>query len=387
MLITIIVFLIILSVLVIIHELGHFLTAKRLKIRVEEFGFGLPPRAFGIKKGETIYSINWLPIGGFVKLYGEDQAPLRQGSAGQAFFTRPPREKALVVLAGVVMNFLLAIIIFYVFLNISNFKTELPLLDDHRFFFVNQQNTSEIIVSSVSKGSPAEKAGITPFSKIVEVNGEQMNDSVYFINIINKNKGKKITISWQDVKTAKKFKAVVEPRVSPPKNEGAVGVAFFPLAKAVLTYETPGQKVFSGVAHPLNLLAYNLNIIGKLLKLSFAQKSAAPISEGVSGPVGIYSLVGDIVQIPDTKERILGILNLAGILSISLAFFNILPIPALDGGRLFFILIEGVTRRRVHPRFEEYAHAIGMVILLALIALITLHDFTRIFSGKNLLTP
>src|SRR3990172_5705628 len=145
MIITILVFLLLLSVLVLIHEAGHFFVAKKFGILVEEFGFGFPPRMFSFKKGETMYSINWLPIGGFVKLYGEDEAgggsvkirnpksEIRKQDIKRAFFARSVGQRAAVVVAGVVMNTLLAIIIFYVYMGVSGFRTELPLLKDHTF--------------------------------------------------------------------------------------------------------------------------------------------------------------------------------------------------------------------------------------------------------------
>ena len=206
MLLTILVFLIILSVLVLIHEFGHFLVAKKLGIKVEEFGFGFPPRAFSFKKGETIYSINWLPIGGFVKLYGEDEAgggklevksqksKVKSIDENRAFFARPPWQKAAVVVAGVVMNAILAIVIFYAFLFISGFKTELLLISDHKFFGVNQKNISEVVINAVAKGSPAEKAGIKIPAKAVSVNGRAINDVKDFINIVNAKKGESIEI-------------------------------------------------------------------------------------------------------------------------------------------------------------------------------------------------
>lgn len=392
MMLTILVFLLILTVLVLIHELGHFLMAKKFGIKVEEFGFGLPPRAFGIKKGETIYSINWLPIGGFVKLYGEDEAGGGKITTGRrtsgmhipdfkrAFYGRSIGQRAGVVLAGVVMNTSLAVFIFYAFLGISNFKTELPLLGEHKFFLVNQKDVSEIIISGVSKNSPAEKAGIKPLSKIISVNGEKVTDTNQFVFLINKNKGKELFIIGKNVKTNEEFNVSVVPRVSPPKGEGALGVAFFPIKTAVLSYDTETQKILSGFIHPANLLIYNFDVIGRLFAVSVKEKNATPLSEGVSGPVGIYSLVGSIVSIPDVKERTLQILNLAGILSISLAIFNILPIPALDGGRFFFIVLEAVSGKKVNPKFEGWAHAIGMAVLLTLILLITFKDLGRIFN-------
>ncbi len=392
MLLTLLIFLLILSILVLIHEAGHYFVAKKFGIKVEEFGFGLPPRVLGIKRGETVYSINWLPIGGFVKLYGEDEAgagrvktkkqePITK-DLNRAFFARSVGQRAAVVVAGVVMNAILASIIFYLYLVISNFKVELPLLGDHKFFLVNQKNISDVVISNIAKNSPAEKVGIQPFSRIISINGQEIETGKEFVQMVSEYKGKQITIVWEDLKTNKNHTAILVPRVSPPKNEGAVGVSFFPLSTAVLTYETPVQKALSGVSHPLNLMSYNFDIMGRLIAVSFKEKTTGPISQGVSGPVGIYSLVGNIVQIPDLKERILQILNLAGVLSISLAFFNILPIPALDGGRLFFILIEGTFGKKVSPKVEEYAHTIGMAVLLTLILLITFKDITQIFSGK-----
>ena len=390
MIITILVFLLILSVLVLIHEAGHFFVAKKLGIKVEEFGFGLPPRAFGKKIGETIYSLNWLPIGGFVKLYGEDEAgggKIRIKDKGlrikedteRAFFAKTAWQRALVIVAGVAMNAVLAVFIFYIFLSISGFKTEIPLLSDYKFFGVNQRNIKEVLISQVVKGSPSEKAGIKPFSKIVAVNGSPVLDTKEFVNFVNNHKGKEIELVWSDSKSEKSKKASIIPRMYPPKGEGALGVALFSVASAQLSYDSAVQRILSGIVHPVNLMLYNFNVIGNLIKISFQQKSAEPLSQGVSGPVGIASITGSILKIPDTKEKILGLLNLVGVLSISLAFFNVLPIPALDGGRLFFIGIEGIFRKKVSAKIEGYTHAIGMAVLLGLILLITFKDLTKLF--------
>lgn len=397
MIVTILVFLLILSVLVLIHEAGHFFVAKRLGIKVEEFGFGFPPRLFGKKFGETLYSINWLPIGGFVKLYGEDEAgggriEIREKrketrdkkqetrkDVNRAFFAKSAWQKATVIVAGVVMNAILAAIIFYIFLGISGFKTELPLLSDYKFFGVNQTNVEAVVISSIAKNSPAEKQGLKASTKIISVNGQKITDAKNFIETVSQNKGKEIEITWSALQTNEVHKTKVTPRISPPPQEGALGVGLFSLSTAVLNYKTTIQKTLSGVIHPINLMSYNLNIMGNLIKVSFEKKTTGPLSQGISGPVGIASLTGSILEIENLKEKVLGLLNLAGILSISLAFFNILPIPALDGGRLFFILIEATTGRKVNQRFESLAHTVGMVALLVLMALITFKDIGRIF--------
>jgi len=389
MLITLLVFLIILSLLVLIHEAGHFLVAKKFGIKVEEFGYGLPPRAWGKKIGETLYSINWLPFGGFVKLYGEDEAgsgsvkvpksQLPTKDLDRAFFTRPVHQRAAVVVAGVVMNALLAVVIYYIFLGISGFKTEIPLLGDYKFFGVTQTNTSKIMITDVQEGSPAEKARVPKGVQVISLNGQQITSAEQFSSLIDVNKGKPVTIVWQKLETGEKDKATLTPRAKPPKGQGALGVRFFPMEAAVLAYDTPTQKVFSGFTHPTNLMLYQFDILKRIIGISVREKTAEPLGNAVSGPVGIYNVVGTFISIPDFKERMLQLLNLTGLLSLSLAIFNILPIPALDGGRLFFILIEWVTRKKVSPQFEAAAHTVGMAVLLTLILLVTFKDIFQIF--------
>ena len=399
MLVTIIglfVTLLILSTLVLIHELGHFLVAKKLGIKVEEFGFGFPPTAWSKKIGETIYSINWLPIGGFVKLYGEDDAgggkvalkdPTEKiTDLKRAFFARPVWQRALVVLAGVIMNAVLAFIIYYIFLGLSGFQVELPLLNDHKFFAVEQSaKLNTIIVSNIAADSPAESAGIKKCdanycAAITAVNGKKPENSEAFIKTINDNKGNEVLFTIENqIGKKEKFDAVIIPRVNPPANQGALGIEFNMLETTQLTYETPVQKVASGITHPLNLMAYNFSVMKTLAVRAIQEKDAGPLSTGVSGPIGIVRLGSEINKIVDYKERILTFLNLAGLLSISLAVFNVLPIPALDGGRLFFILVEGVTRKKVSPKFEAAIHTAGMVVLLGLIILVTFKDIFQLF--------
>lgn len=394
-LLTAIIFLLILSVLVLIHEAGHYFVAKKFGIKVEEFGFGLPPRLWGKKKGETIYSLNWLPIGGFVKLYGEDEAGAgriaptkhekekkrdKDKDHSRAYYDRSIAQRAAVVIAGVVMNTLLAIVIFYAYMFVSGFKAELPLYGNHNFFLANQQKTTNVIISSVAKDSPAEAAGIKAFSKILSVNGQPITNPNEFANLIRENKGKEITILSEDVNSKERSEVKVTPRVNAPKNQGALGVVFLPMQMVTLSYDTPAQKVISGIVHPANLMAYNFTIMKSLVEVSVKEKTTEPISQGVSGPVGIFGLVGDIINNPNQTRVILDLLNLAGLLSISLAFFNILPIPGLDGGRLFFILIEAVIGRKVNQRVEGYAHAVGMLLLIGLIILITFKDIIQLFK-------
>jgi regulator of sigma E protease len=394
--ITALVFLLILSVLVLIHEAGHYFVAKKLGIKVEEFGFGFPltPPLWQIKRGETLYSFYPVLIGGFVKLYGEDEAgggridtaknkelkAKNDKDDKRAFFSRSLGQRTAVIVAGVVMNALLAAFIYYIFLGISGFKTELPLIGDHQFFAVTQTVKTQVVVSEISKGSPAEQAGIKPFSTVMTLNGATVSDLQSFSQQVKASAGKPLTITWKEDKSGKSMTATVTPRMNPPKGEGALGVGFFPVQTVILSYDTPVQKVFSGFIHPANLMVYNFDVLGKLIGVSVKEKNVEPLSQGVSGPVGIYSVVGQIIDLPNIKERFLQILNLAGLLSISLAFFNVLPIPGLDGGRLFFILLEAVIGRKINPKIEGYFHAVGMIILIALLLLVTIKDVTQLFK-------
>lgn len=387
---TVFIFLIILSVLVLIHELGHFLVARKLNIKVEEFGFGFPvtPALFSIKRGETKYSFYPVLIGGFVKLYGEDEAGGGRISTKdhtsvsgikRAFFARPVGERAAVVVAGVVMNALLAALIYYAMLGLTNFKTDLPLITDHTFLFVKQTNynttQSDLVIGWVIPDSPADKAGIKRPSKIISAEGASVKDNKTFSALVDKYKGQALTITLKYLRTDKVYTVKVAPRVNPPKGEGPLGVAFVPTA--VLSYETPLQKALSGVIHPVNLMSYNIDVLGELIAVSFKEKTVAPVGSAVSGPIGIFVVFNDIGKFHNMQERLLEWLNLAGLLSITLAFFNILPIPALDGGRLFFILIEAVFRKKVNQRVEVLAHTIGMILLLSLILLVTVKEVSQ----------
>jgi len=365
--------------------------AKKFGIKVEEFGFGFPltPALWQKQKGETIYSFYPVLIGGFVKLYGEDEAgggkisdkeqKVAKEDEKRAFYSHPIGQRIIIVVAGVVMNALLAVVIYYVFLAMGNFQTQLPLIGNFHFFGVDQKVTTQVVISEVEKNSPADKAGITPFSTIEDLNGKPIGQLDTFAQNIKNHAGKPMAITWQDEKTNKNHTATVIPRLHPPKNQGALGVAFYPVNTVTLAYVTPIQKLFSGFVHPANLMMYNFAALGYLIHISIQEKNIAPVSEGVSGPVGIGYVVGSIIQIPNVSERISQLLNLIGLLSISLAFFNVLPIPGLDGGRLFFLLIEAVTRKKVDPKIEGYIHAVGMAFLLLLLLLVTVKDINQFF--------
>lgn len=373
--VTILVAILTLGILVLIHELGHFLVARYFKIKVLEFGFGLPPRAWGKKIGETIYSLNWLPFGGFVHLLGEDDTNPEVLKDSRSFAHQNLFIRSAVVIAGVTMNLVLAIILYTVVLASQNFQTELPLLNDHHFVGVEQSVKSAIIVQSVTPDSPAAKAGLLSEDRIVSADNQPLSTSQDLIKLAKERAGQPITLSLERGPSLAPQSVTLTPRTDPPAGQGPMGVSLSGFKTVRLKYSTIPQKVFSGFIHSYNLASYSIDVIRSLASTSIAEKTTAPISQGVSGPIGIFQIVGVILKTGDLRIY----LDFMAALSLNLAVVNLLPFPGLDGGRLAFFLVEFVTRKKPHPTFEKYVHSIGLIILLAMIVLVTASDLRKIF--------
>lgn len=362
---TILIFLLVLTVLVLVHEFGHFFVAKKFKIKVEEFGFGLPPRIIGKKIGETIYSLNWLPIGGFVKLYGEDEAgagrishKIRQiTNTSRAFYVRPAWQRALVIVAGVFMNFLLSVVIISFIFTVNG--ATVP--------------GDKVFIDQVLKNSPAQAAGLATGDRIEFINGIKITSTSQLISETRKNLGREITLKVISGQNEREIK--ITPRKDYPKDQGPLGVLVSQNleVKKYTWYQVPFAAVMESLKTSWLIIMGFGTLISQIV-------TTGAVPGEVAGPVGIAQLTGQVAKIGP-----LAVLSLVSLLSLNLAILNILPVPALDGGRLFFILIELITRKKVHPRFESYAHTIGMALLLALIALITFHDISRVLTGQSLL--
>lgn len=373
---TAIILILILSVLVLVHEFGHFFVAKKTGVRVEEFGWGLPPRLWGKKIGETIYSINWLPFGGFVKLTGEDFAEEAEKSTQKdlrSFSNKSPWQRAAILVAGVFMNVVLAIFIYYGMFFITGFKTmSLPLFFDYKFKFGQQENINTVVMDFIDD-SVAKTGGVEIGEAIIEVNGLPVYNVSDVRGVVSDKDGQEVQLLLMDVKgVEREFRSV---RVTPhanDKGEVLLGVALAPGFR--LSY---GNKWLAAPQHAYNMLAYSVNTLAKLAGESFSARDIAPLSDSVSGPVGIFTTIKSIVSVPG-KNAVVGMLDLVALLSLSLAFLNILPFPALDGGRLIFVLYEIVFNKKPNQELEGAIHRWGMVALLALIALITVKDIRNL---------
>jgi regulator of sigma E protease len=370
----VVIFIITLFILVIPHELGHLLVAKKFNIKALEFGFGIPPRIFGKKVGETLVSLNWLPFGGFVRLLGEDETDLEALGDKRSFAAASVGKRIAVVAAGVVINLLLAFLVFYIFLAVQGFKVDLPLFFPHNFVGVSQQNETLILVGGVSPNSPASTAGIGIGDRIVALNNQFVVSDQSLITEIKKDAGVPVNLTLSDV-TETKFRTVqVTPRQNPPPGQGSLGVVLNPSVVAHLSYSSWWQKLLSAPLHSYNVVVYSCQVLGKLIGASFQTHSVGPVSEGVSGPIGIGVLIKQ--QIIDTGS-ILQYLNILAALSLNLAIFNVLPFPGLDGGRLLFLVIEAITKKRAPAVVERYVNTIGLAILIGLIFLVSLSDIKK----------
>ena len=375
MVFTIIVFVLTSLTLVLIHEFGHFLMAKKFGIKVLEFGFGIPPKIFGKKFGETEYSLNFLPIGGFVRLLGEDELDKKVLENKHSFAHQNVWKRITVVVAGVVMNFLLAFLLFYIFLAAQNFSVSLPYNNKYNFVGADQKVESFIVVGNVAKDSPAQQAGIKSGDRILSLNGQTLTSARELLEKTKTLIGTKVKISLQGDNNQERIVNLI-PRKDPPQGQGAMGIAFGGIEVANISYNTPLQKAFAGPIHSYNLVAYSMITLGDLVGKSFRENSTAPISGAVAGPVGITNIANQILT--TIENPLIPYLGFVALISLNLAVFNLLPIPALDGGRLFFLLVEGLTSKKVHPVFEKWVHTAGLAALLLLSLLITASDIKKV---------
>lgn len=350
---SILVFLLVLSILVIVHELGHFIMARRAGVLVEEFGFGLPPRLFGKKIGETLYSINALPFGGFVKLHGENTEE-SISNPRRAFLNKKLETKVGIIVAGVVMNFLLAVVAFAIVYYFSGIP----------------KDTGKVKVLDIAAGSPAQVAGLVVGDIVLTVDGKEVTKVNDFVKNVEEKKGKRTILQLEGKKVT------VTPRVSPPEGEGPLGVT---ISTTEIYFPPKWQRPFVGAYYGFKEALF----WGKTVTVGFwnliVQLFGGKVPSDLAGPVGIFAITSEAA-----KVGILALINFIGILSVNLAILNIIPFPALDGGRLLFIAIEKAIGRKVLPKVEAAIHTVGMIVLLLLLLAITAHDIRRLITAGGI---
>lgn len=355
---TFLIFLIVIAALVLSHEFGHFIVAKMKGVRVDEFGFGFPPRIAGIRFGETLYSLNLLPFGGFVRIYGEDAT--EESDDARNFSSRSIGVRFLIIVAGIGMNMLLAWVLFTV-----GHLVGLPTAVDEAT--ENARNIAVQIVE-VSAGSPAAEAGILPGDAIRALHtgaGEvRVTDIDEVQTFINAHRGEEITM--RITRGREELMPIVIPRVNPPNGEGALGIA---MVKTAIVSAPWYLAPWEGLKTTLRTTA----AVASGLLLFFSNLIVGTVMGDIAGPVGIAQIAGQAGRL-----GLIYVLQLTAMLSINLAILNLLLIPALDGGRIFFLLIEKIRGVPVSARISQLTHMLGFVALIALMLLITYRDVAKL---------
>lgn len=364
---SIIIFIIILSLLIIVHELGHFLVAKSFGIRVDEFGLGFPPRVRELFtwKG-TPFTLNWLPFGGFVKIFGENptetemKKELEPSAPQDSFQSKNRGIQASVLVAGVVGNFLFA----WALLSFG-FVVGLPAPANYYSLPVENVQT---MITTVLPDSPAELAGLKSGDVVLSLSREEkflVNSPEEASNFIAESE---VPITFEIVRGDNVSLIAVTPEEGLVSDRLAVGIAMDAMGVVSLP---PHRALWYGLKTTSELTVLTGQTIGVFIGQALTGR--ADISH-VTGPVGIVGLVGDAREL-----GFVYLLTFTSLISINLAVINLIPFPALDGGRLLFVSIEALTRRRISPKFFNFANAIGFALLIFLMILITIQDVRNIF--------
>lgn len=352
-----------LSLLILLHEFGHFVVAKIFGIRVDEFGIGIPPKALKLFKWkETEFTLNYLPLGGFVRLAGEDQDPtlwekINPFIRRTMFFAKPAWQRALVVVAGVFMNFVVGVLSFSIIYSVLG---------------VPRNVGNQVMIADVIDGSPAKLADLKAGEVVKKVDEIEIENSTQFVDLIHEQAGTPVNLWTAEVdangNTSDSLRVVtIVPRDNPPEGQGALGVSVTTVP--ILSYEKlPWYKApFAGMVEGTKeAWLWGVEFVRLIIH-------PAELIKNVGGPVKVYE-VGQQAVAQGWSVA----LRFVGIISLNLAIFNLLPIPALDGGRLLMIGLEKVVGRKKIAKIEQYVNAVGMGLLILLLIVITIKD---IFFG------
>lgn len=361
---SVLIFILVIVALIVVHEFGHFVAAKWSGMRVDEFGLGYPPRAATVAKiGETEYTLNWLPFGGFVKIYGEDGG----GTDPRAFSKRPRILQALVLVAGIAMNLVFA----YVLITGALVMGTPRALSGNELAVARDM---ELVVANILPGSPAARAGLLPGDSILKAEDAQGRwsaaDPKSFSAFVAGSNGDTIALEVKRDGKAQAVSATPAEGIVPNDPSryalgvevATVGVVSLPLGAAIVQGASLTWGATKLTATGLWHFFYSIFT----LSANFSQ---------VAGPIGIAGAVGTA-----SAQGLGDLLSLMAIISINLALINLIPIPALDGGRLLFVIIESIIRRPIKPSFAHALNAVGFVFLVLLMVVVTAHDIFRIIG-------
>jgi regulator of sigma E protease len=350
----------VLGVLVFVHELGHFLAARWMKVEVEEFGFGYPPRlATLFERNGVKYTINLLPLGGFVRMVGEEGDFDREGS----LYRKQPWQRAVVLVAGPAMNLVLAAVVLALVLWLGA-----------------PQYHGPVTVKEVTPGTPAEQAGLQAGDIIRAINEQPIDSLEAVTQTISQHLGEQADVTIERNGETFTRAILLRPPEDRPSNQGAMGIVIELGNVDSITYDRLAwpAALARGLIQTFQLFVLMLAGLGSLVLGLFT--GAGMPGGGVAGPIGIAQLSGEVA-----RQGIRPLLNFTAFLSVNLGLLNLLPLPALDGGRLVFVVIESIRGKRIPPEREAVVHFIGMMLLIGLMVVISYFDVARWLSGQPLM--
>lgn len=359
---TVIIFLIVLAVLIFVHELGHFVAARLCGVRVDAFKIGFGPKVVAWKRGETEYGINWIPFGGYVKIFGED--PNDENTSGpeasRSFVHKPRWQQAIMLVSGVLMNFIFAWVI-YVCVFATGVTASTYGFEKYSADFSNPR----VMVTDILSGSPADKAGLKDGDTIISIGGAQHQSLTDIQSAVNDNGAKPLTIQY--LHDSVPASASITPESGLVDGKYAIGIAMDTVVDMRLPIIT---AVGEGLHYTVILIKETVVGLYDFIAQIFA---GHPDFSQVAGPVGIAGVVGNAAAMGFSY-----LLMVTAIISINLGVVNLIPFPALDGGRTLFVLIEGIIRRRISPKFTNTVNVIGFAALMILMVAVTWKDIAKL---------
>lgn len=388
MLITLLSFFLILMVLVVAHELGHYWAAKKFGIKTEEFGFGIPPRAFGLYRSKdgkrrwvwggketpdaigTVVSFNYLPLGGFVKIKGEEAEGESAAADTDSFISKKPWQRAIVLVAGVTMNFLLAFVLFT-----AGFKIGIPKSFVEYIF--DEKIPVEIVIKEVLNDSPASQSALLAGDKIIGIDDRKFDAIEDLQKFVKENENKDLNYHISRGVENKALDVQVRPtKIKNSIGEEQVGIGIA-LADSGLIKYSAGESVKRGAQATYKSVTMIFEELYKMLRKAIFKKGES--NGELAGPIGIALISGDAARM-----GLPYILQFMAILSINLAVINILPLPAVDGGKLLFVILEAIKGRPVNREIENIIHYIGFMLFILLALIITAGEIRK-YAGDSIL--
>ena len=355
---TIILFLLILGVIVFFHELGHFFMAKLYGVKVEEFALGFPPKIFGIKKGETEYRLNWIPLGGYCKIVGEDG---EDKDNPRSFSSKSISKRFQIISAGVLMNFFMAFVIFSII-----FMAGAPMnIEGEDLSKARSVENKQVVISEVLKGTPADDSEFQLGDVVLKADEKEIKSINDLQNYTKDNLGKTMALTISRNKEVS-VKEIV-PRKEYPENEGAMGVSLVNTADVSFSFF---EAIKKGYEWTVFLTMFIITAFAGILWSLFT--TGKTVAE-VSGPVGIAIMTQQAAAL-----GIIAILNFTALISINLAIINALPFPALDGGRLLFLIVEKIKGSPINQQWEAKANNVGFMLLMLLMLVVTFKDVAKL---------